>query len=70
MKKTTKKLLHVVHYFALAIVLLGSYWLASLFGIVPWAFKQSIFVQTSVLTIYYGTVLWITDEIIHAWWKI
>lgn len=70
MKKSTKKILHVLHYYMLAIVVLLGYYIAELLDIISWAFEQNFIIMIVVLTLWYGTILWIADSIIHKWWKI
>lgn len=66
-----KKTLEVLHYYILAFFLLMGYYLAQLIGLVPWAFNNlSLPVMLLVLTIWYGTVLWIVDTALHKFFKL
>lgn len=60
------KIKEIVHYYLLALALLGGYFLAELIGIVPWAFNLNIIIMLIILTLYYGTVIMMFDKILHG----
>lgn len=55
----------ILHYYILAFMLLLGYYLGDFLGLTTWAFEQNLAVLLTVLTLYYGTYIWIVDSVLH-----
>jgi hypothetical protein len=58
-------MIKILHYYILGFLLLMGYYIGDFLGITTWAFVQPLPLLLFVLTIYYGTFIWIVDSILH-----